>query len=232
MAKRMTDSAKWQDAWFMDLPSKYKLFWLYILDTCDHAGVWRVNFKVASFHIGEHLEPSEVKRILNDRLQIISDEYWFVKKFIEFQYGGIKNDSVGKSAQRILERHNLLGAIEGLTSTYEGTKDKDKDKVKNKVNNSIVYDLNSNPQGLYIIVKDGLVAIKIHQQSFELYLNGTFGPAYEGQKMALRGINPPIESFFLKNNGNIYNNNEHLWSAFKKLWVGSNIKQRNPGKLQ
>jgi len=103
---------------------------------------------------------------------------------------------------------------------------------KGDINKNIVYDLNSNPQGLYIIVKDGLIAIKIHQQSFDQYLNGTFGPAYEGQQMALRNVKPPIESFFLKNNGNIYNNNEHLWSAFKKLWVGSNAKPRNPGKLQ
>src|SRR5690606_35651876 len=133
MAKRLTDSNKWHDAWFMDLPSKYKLFWLYILDNCDHAGIWKVNFKVAAFHIGEHLEPSEVKRILSNRLRIINDEYWMVEKFIEFQYGGIKNDAVGKSVQKILISHNLHNLIapkKPLDSPYVGTKDKDKDKDK------------------------------------------------------------------------------------------------------
>ena len=64
MAKRFTDSEKWKDAWFMDLPSKYKLFWLYLLDECNHAGIWKVNFKISTFYIGEHLEYSEVKRLL------------------------------------------------------------------------------------------------------------------------------------------------------------------------
>jgi hypothetical protein len=228
MAKRLTDSEKWKDAWFMDLPSKYKLFWLYLLDNCDHAGIWRVNFKVASFHIGEHLEHSEVKRILSDRIKIVSDEYWMINKFIDFQYGGIKNDAVGKSVQKILNKHNLIGAMEGLCSPYEGTKDKDKDK--DAIN---VFGLENNPDGLYIIVKDNLIAIKIHQQSFEKYLEGTFGGAYEGQKMALRNIHPPIKDFFLKNNGNIYNDNNHLWHSFKKLWINEKpIKGRNPGKLQ
>lgn len=130
MAKRLTDSNKWQDAWFMDLPSKYKLFWLYILDNCDHAGIWKVNFKVAAFHIGEHLEPAEVKRILSNRLKIINDEYWMVEKFIDFQYGGIKNDAVGKSVQKILISHNLIAPKKPLNSPYVGTKDKDKDKVE------------------------------------------------------------------------------------------------------
>ena len=74
MAKRFTDSEKWKDAWFMDLPSKYKLFWLYLLDECNHAGVWKVNFKVASFYVGEHLEPSEVKRILKERVDFLNYE--------------------------------------------------------------------------------------------------------------------------------------------------------------
>lgn len=136
MAKRLTDSEKWKDAWFMDLPSKYKLFWLYILDNCDHAGIWKVNFKVASFHIGEHLEHSEVKRILSDRLNIVSDEYWMVKKFIDFQYGGVKNDKVGLSVQKILNSHKIeysLAPTKPLPSPYQGTKDKDKVKNKDKV---------------------------------------------------------------------------------------------------
>jgi hypothetical protein len=133
MAKRLTDSCKWQDPWFMDLPSKYKLFWLYLLDNCDHAGIWKVNFKIAAFYVGEHLEPSEVKRILNERLQIISDEYWMVKKFIDFQYGGIKNDQVGISVQKILISHNLLAPKEGLKSPLVGTKAKAKTKVKDLV---------------------------------------------------------------------------------------------------
>ena len=80
MAKRFTDNEKWKDAWFMDLQSKYKLFWLYLLDECNHAGIWKVNFKVASFYIGDHLEYSEVVRVLRERITILDDNYWYIKK--------------------------------------------------------------------------------------------------------------------------------------------------------
>lgn len=129
LPKRFTDSQKWEDPWFMDLPNKYKLFWLYLLDTCDHAGIWKVNFKVANFYIGEHLEPSEVKRILTGRIKIIDDTYWWIDKFIDFQYGGIKSDAVGKSVQKILERHNLIAPTKPLISPLVATKDKDKVKA-------------------------------------------------------------------------------------------------------
>lgn len=136
MAKRLTDTAKWQDPWFMDLPAKYKLFWVYILDTCDHAGIWKVNFKVASFYVGEHLEPSEVRRVLSSRIKELNDNYWAISKFIDFQYGGIKNDSVGKSVQKILQKHGLEAPTKPLDSPYEVTKDIDKDIV-------IVKDINT-----------------------------------------------------------------------------------------
>jgi hypothetical protein len=39
MAKRLTDSNKWNDSWFTNLPMDIKLVWIYLLDACDHAGV-------------------------------------------------------------------------------------------------------------------------------------------------------------------------------------------------
>lgn len=134
MAKRFTDSGKWLDAWFMDLPSKYKLFWLYLLDNCNHAGIWKVNFKVASFHIGEHLEYSEVKRIVKDRILFLNDEYWYISKFIKYQY---KTDIQGlnpknKAHLSIIKLLNDYEEFKPLTSPLLGVKDKDKDKDKEK----------------------------------------------------------------------------------------------------
>jgi hypothetical protein len=138
MPKRFTETKKWDDPWFEELPSKYKLFWLYLLDECDHAGVWKVNFRKASFMIGESLEQSEVLRYLSGRVTKIDENYWIVNKFIEFQYNGLKNDKVGNSIRQILAKHRLtnllnvleLGATKPLDSPYQGAKDKDKDKDK------------------------------------------------------------------------------------------------------
>lgn len=134
MAKRFTDNDKWKDAWFMDLPAKYKLFWLYLLDDCNHAGIWKVNFRVASFYIGEHLEHSEVKRMLKDRINILSDEYWYINKFIKYQYKceieglNIKN----KAHLSVIKLLNEYDYFKPLTSPLLGVKDKDKDKDKDK----------------------------------------------------------------------------------------------------
>jgi hypothetical protein len=130
MAKRFTDNEKWKDAWFMDLPSKYKLFWLYLLDECNHAGIWKVNFKVASFHIGEHLEYSEVKRIMKERITLLNDEKWYIKKFIKYQYkcdiqGLNPKNKAHLSTIKILNEYDIF---KPLTSPLLGVKDKDKDK--------------------------------------------------------------------------------------------------------
>lgn len=136
MAKRFTDSEKWKDAWFMDLPSKYKLFWIYILDECNHAGIWKVNFRVASFYVGEHLEHSEVTRLLKDRIDILNSEYWYIKKFIKYQYKveykdlNIKN----KAHLSVLKILNEYKDFKPLTSPLLGAKDKDKDKDSILVN--------------------------------------------------------------------------------------------------
>lgn len=141
MAKRFTDSGKWDDPWFAELPSKYKLFYLYLLDECDHAGIWKVNFRKAQFMVGESLEPSEVMRYMGDRIRRIDDAYWFVTKFIRFQYGMLRNDRMSLSALSILEKHGLTNIIndfyEGAKkehgSPLVGVKDKDKDKDRVKV---------------------------------------------------------------------------------------------------
>ena len=140
MAKRFTDNEKWKDTWFIDLPTKYKLFWIYILDECNHAGIWKVNFKVASFFIGEHLEDSEVKRILKDRIIVLNDQYWYVNKFIKYQYklNVQELNPKNKLHLSVLKLLNEYKEFKPLTSPLLGVKDKDKD-IYNIINtNNII----------------------------------------------------------------------------------------------
>jgi hypothetical protein len=138
MAKRFTDSEKWDDPWFAELPLKYKLFWIYLLDECDHAGVWKVNFRKAQFMIGEPFEQSEVLRYISDRVLKIDESYWLILKFVNFQYGSLNASKTAVSARRILEKHGLTDFIEqnevrvteGLDKGYLTLKDKDTDKDK------------------------------------------------------------------------------------------------------
>ena len=148
MAKRLTDSNKWNDNWFNELPADVKLIWLYILDTCDHAGVYKVSFKLIRFNTGTERSETEIIEYLKDRIYI-ADDKWFIPKFITFQY---KNFFTSKtpaivSARELLISHNIIKPndnvlpmvskvlsndsitlIEPLSNDYIRTKDMDMDK--------------------------------------------------------------------------------------------------------
>lgn len=152
MAKRLTDSTKWNDSWFTELPMDMKLVWIYILDTCDHAGVYKVNLKLLKFQTGTERTDTEIIEYLKERIYIKADK-WFIPKFIMFQY---KNFFTSKtpaivSAKQLLISHNIIQPndnvlpiinkelnnpsitlIQGLNNDYIRTKDKDKDIDMNK----------------------------------------------------------------------------------------------------
>ena len=129
MAKRFTDSNKWKDSWFQDLPTKYKLFWIYLLDECDAAGIWKPNIRLANFQIGEPFEESEVKRVFSDRIEITDDGYWFIKKFIQFQYGELSRTSKPHlSVIKILEKHKIIGYVKGMDTLKEKEQVKEEEK--------------------------------------------------------------------------------------------------------
>jgi hypothetical protein len=124
MSKRFTDSAKWGDPWFSDLPPLEKLFWMYLLDNCDHAGIWKVHMKLAEFHLGcnPSLEP------FKGRYLQLSEEKIFIPGFIEFQYGTLnESNRVHKS---VIDRLKKEGAYKALNSPLQRAKEKDKEKAK------------------------------------------------------------------------------------------------------
>lgn len=133
MAKRFTDTGKWKDIWFQDLPLKYKLFWIYLLDECDNSGVWKPNFRLATFQIGEPFEEIEAKRILSDRIEFTEDGYWFIKKFIDFQYGELSEScKPHASVIQLLKKHKIKGYPKGIHTLKDKDKDKENDKEDDK----------------------------------------------------------------------------------------------------
>jgi hypothetical protein len=149
MAKRFTDSTKWNDNWFSNLTDKEKLTWIYILDTCNHAGIWEKNLKVLNFHIGSNFVDGDLNKIFSGKFIEVNDK-WFIPNFIKFQYG--KGFLTTKTAAVISARELLIeqGFIqqdvngnltlikniynpsttltEGLNKGYDRVKDKEEDK--------------------------------------------------------------------------------------------------------
>jgi hypothetical protein len=135
MAKRFTDTEKWKKPFIRGMKAPYKLLWLYILDECDHAGVWQVDFDVAQIKIGEKLNKETALRCLKEKVTVFDNgEKWFIPEFIEFQYGVLNPDNrAHNSVIHILQKHNLIeGGTKPLTSPLQGAMDKDMDMDKDK----------------------------------------------------------------------------------------------------
>lgn len=133
MAKRFFDTNKFEDTWYFELPTKYKLFYDYILAKCDAVGVWKPNIKMASFTIGEELNADEFIELCGiDRLYVKSNGDWFLKKFCDFQYGILNENSNSKPIQsyiQMLKKHTLwIEYSKGIHTLKEKDKEKDKEK--------------------------------------------------------------------------------------------------------
>jgi hypothetical protein len=120
MAKRQTDTFKWDDPWFASLSHQSKLLWLYLLDQLDHAGIWEPNLRKLNFDLDIKITESEILEIFSDRIQSIG-KYWYVPKFILFQYGpkfveflqnpDANNSKESKVFRSIFNRLILLGTL-------------------------------------------------------------------------------------------------------------------------
>jgi len=131
MAKRFSDTDKWKKPFIRSLQAPYKLFWLYILDDCDHAGIWQVDMEIANIKIGETLNTETALSQFGDKITVFDNgEKWFIKDFIDFQYGELNpKNRVHESVINILNKYK----IKPLTSPLQDAMDKDKDKDKYKI---------------------------------------------------------------------------------------------------
>src|SRR5574343_458826 len=130
MAKRFTETTKWQDKWFRKLEPKYKLLWYYILDNCDNAGIWEYDLELAEFFTGFQYDLPDTEKLFADRIVKVNHNKWFIPKFIEFQYGELQEDCrPHQTVIKCLKKYNLF---KGYSKGIYTLKDKDKDKEKEK----------------------------------------------------------------------------------------------------
>ena len=123
MSKRFSDTEKWKDQFFQNMGGKLQLFFLYVLDNCDCAGVWKVNFRLFKYNTGFDVTRHEVETLMQGRIVFITDEIAFLPKFIKFQYG--KTLHPGKSKIHLgvikaLEFSNIdINSLEGVSIDFE-----------------------------------------------------------------------------------------------------------------
>ena len=128
MAKRFTDTNKWNKESFQEMSIELKLIWLYLCDNCDHAGIYDLNLGLMSFQLGIKITMEDLM-MLGDKIEITSSKI-FIPNFIEFQYGELNHlNRVHASVIKCLES---FSKNKTLISPLQGAKDKDKDKDKAK----------------------------------------------------------------------------------------------------
>ena len=134
MAKRFTDTNKWRKGFIRGLQGAYKLLWLYILDECDHAGIWHVELDVAELRIGMEIDQNQLKKEFKNHIVIFDEgKKWFIPDFIEFQYGVLNPENrVHCSVIDLLKKYNLKVYASPLQRAKDKDKDKDKGKAKDK----------------------------------------------------------------------------------------------------
>lgn len=134
MANRLTDTKIWNKAWFRKAPPKLKEAWRYLCDSCDHAGVWDVDFEAMAFNVGEPVSWDEISAAFGGRVRMIGCDKIFVTGFVEYQYK-TKIDALNpcnKVHLSVIRRLEKLGLYKGLSSPLEGDKDKNKEKDQAK----------------------------------------------------------------------------------------------------
>lgn len=125
MSKRFTDTDKWKKPFIKSLPTEYKIFWLFLLDECDHAGIWHVEPEVAELRLGIKLSLQKAQGLFNEKVVAFDNgTKWFIPDFIEFQYG-VLNPKINahSSVLNILKRYK----IQGFMNPSQRVKDKDMD---------------------------------------------------------------------------------------------------------
>lgn len=140
MAKRFVDNEIWKKEWFQDLSLKHKILIKYIFENCDIAGVMEMNYRLASFLIGEKITKTDIEEINNAKEQFyfIDNNKIYIRNYIEFQYGTLsENCKPHKPVIDKLKKYGILervckGFAKGINTLEEKEKEKEQYKEKEK----------------------------------------------------------------------------------------------------
>lgn len=226
MAKRFTDTNKLKKKWLRGLKAPYKLLWVYLLDSCDHAGIWEVDFEIANIYIGGGVSEENAKKILKDKIHIFDNgEKWLIIDFIGFQYAGLNDKNPAhKNVIKQLFKYNLIDEkleLINFKSPFEvpiqGTKEEEKEievvKEIEKDKKTIVFPFETDN-------------FKLFWNEWKEYKKKEFGfkyKSYQSEQAALINLN------------NLSSNNEEVaikiilksiengWKGFFELKTSTNI---------
>lgn len=108
MAKRLTDTDKWKRKNYRLLPPLMKLAHQYLLDNCDHCGIWHPDFDLMSFQIGAEITEEEFFEHFGKKCVLLPNGAIFYPTFLSFQYKGKLNPK-NKAHQSVIDTIRHFG---------------------------------------------------------------------------------------------------------------------------
>lgn len=136
MSKRFVDTEIYRKAWFTELTAEQQQLWFYLCISCDIAGIWDKNYRLASFELKREIS-DESFSCFGQRAVHLEDNKLWIPGFITFQYGTLSPDcKPHRAVISLLQKRSIdpqtLTILKGLANPLDTVQDKDKDKDKDQ----------------------------------------------------------------------------------------------------
>jgi hypothetical protein len=216
MPKRFTDTEKWRDEWWGSLSNDYRMVWLYLVDSCSIAGIWKKDFRGLNFNCNTAITEEEFLKVFGARI-IDKGNFFFIPKFVRFQCPkGLKSNkpavvSIGKE---LLDNNLIETIVELYGNDYLIIKDKGKGKGKSKGIGT--GEGKGNADQIYITVDDEVIYDPMPVLEFyEASLNG------RQKEHSTRSWKDVVPEWFNQNVKIAFTDGKHVFNAFSKYLIGS-----------
>ncbi len=130
MAKRFIDTRMFEDEWVCSLSKDAKLFFIYYITTCDHAGILKLNRSLCEFQTKLKSFDTVIQELGNS-LVTLKENVFFMPKFIKFQYPNFPQSNVKQQdgALKILFSYGIttekLNSYLSLSKEFNNSYDND-----------------------------------------------------------------------------------------------------------
>lgn len=216
MAKRFIDTNIFGDEFFQELSKDAKLYFIYYITNCDHAGILKLNRKLCEFQTGiTKLET--VSKELGNCIVTVKEGVFFMPKFIKFQYPNFPQSTVQqqKSAVKILKEYNLLDEKDKVILNSMVTVAKELPNSYGNGNGNVIDNGNGSVEGVVGETKD-LKKIPPDLSDVIMHFSLTEYP-YEAEKFF---------DYYSANGWMVGKNKMKDWKAATRNWI-NNCKKYN-----
>ena len=221
MAKRFTATEKWDKAWFRRLSPRHKALWQFLIDRCDQAGMWEIDFDSASHFINDVTDITEDDlKVFGSRVERYSQEKLWIVDFVSFQCGELSEKSPAhKPIFKLLKKYNLLNRVLNTLSNrvQEIEKEIEKDKELEKDEEKETYGEKSEN---FVFIQKVYANEKV-KVIYDLQLFFSARGQLESMKRA--GMDK-FDEFLKANPANSFKDENHLYNSFRKFCLDAQLK--------